>query len=206
MAQAGRRAVLRIRSSASVPDLFHRDDPDVAFPIVRVRTTARRKSDRAVGLALAPPGEQQPSRCRAPGDRNSGVQGSRGRWPWRAASSGQQPPRARRWLLAAPDRLQIGSKHLMCASGDEQVRDHTRGRDPLLFSHEHHANHLIAPCVHPPVPLGSCTAVFRNRWFGTVSRFDQRPLRNPPPHAVAACSNAGELVSSVAGNWSWTPR
>jgi len=90
--------------------------------------------------------------------------------------------------------------------GDEQVRDHTRGRDPLLFSHGHHANHLIAPCVPPPVPLGSCTAVLRNRWFGTVSRFDQSPLRNPPPHSVAACSNAGELVSSVAGNWSWTPR
>jgi len=47
---------------------------------------------------------------------------------------------------------------------------------------------------------------FQTGWFGTISRCDQRPLRNPPRHAVVACSNAGELVSSVAGNASRTPR
>jgi hypothetical protein len=47
-------------------------------------------------------------------------------------------------LCFGDECLPESCKRRMLEFGEEQVRDHTRGRDPLLFSHGHHANHLIA--------------------------------------------------------------
>jgi len=88
---------------------------------------------------------------------------------------------ATRWeSTRAPNRSGWAPK---CSNGDEQVPDHTRGRDPLLFSHGHHADHLIAPGDPPPAPAQQ----FYEPTVRDGSTLGHRPLRNPPPHVVAAC-------------------
>jgi hypothetical protein len=54
-----------------------------------------------------------------------------GRCPWMAASGGQQPARARRWLLAKPGSLADRQRGLMRASGELRVSRHAGVRDPL---------------------------------------------------------------------------
>jgi hypothetical protein len=115
-------------TKASV-DLIHAD----------ARCAASRSSDdrrlkgqsrRRVGADLvAASGDDQPPRRRPSRGWVSGEAGIRGRSRRVAASGGQEPTRARPWLLATPDCLQIGSKHLMREFGEEQVYDHS-GREP----------------------------------------------------------------------------